>query len=228
MEIIIDSLLEGAKRATGLTVIIDVFRACSTAAYLLNNGAKKIIPVHTEVEALELKKKLADCITIGEQKGIQIPTFDYGNSPSTVAPLDFSGKIMVMKTTNGTQGILNASQADRILIACFLNAKATVDYIRRQQPKIVTLVAMGSSGENRLEDDECAYYLKALLDKKTPNFNKLKERIRIAKTAQKFFDPQNTDFPEPDFHYTLELNRFSFIMQVQKKEGKIEIVAVNS
>ncbi len=45
MKIKILQLLDGAKEATGLTVIIDVFRAFSTACYAYDNGAKKIIPV---------------------------------------------------------------------------------------------------------------------------------------------------------------------------------------
>ncbi len=227
MEIIVDPLVQGAKKAKGLVVIIDVFRACSTAAYLLGGGAKKIIPVNTEAEALELKAKHPNCLTIGEQKGIQIPTFDYGNSPSKIARLDLTGKTVVMKTTNGTQGVLNANGADTILIACFLNAKATVDYTLQRRPKIVTLVAMGSSGENRLEDDECAYYLKESLRQKVPNFEVLKERIRTSETAWKFFDPKNTDFPEQDFFYAMELNKFPFIMKAQTKDDQIEIVAVD-
>ena len=33
--------IEGAKKATGISVIIDVFRAFTVEAYLMNNGAKK-------------------------------------------------------------------------------------------------------------------------------------------------------------------------------------------
>jgi hypothetical protein len=88
-------------------------------------------------------------------------------------------------------------------------------------------VAMGSSGENRLEDDECAYYLKESLQQKVLDFDLLKERIRISKTAWKFFDLQNTDFPEQDFYHTMALNRFSFIMKVQQKNEQIEIAAVD-
>jgi 2-phosphosulfolactate phosphatase len=43
MEIRIESLLEGAQRATGTVVIIDVFRAFTTAAVALARGASKII-----------------------------------------------------------------------------------------------------------------------------------------------------------------------------------------
>lgn len=44
-EIKILELIEGAKQAQGLTVIIDVFRAFSVAAYAFGNGANRIIPV---------------------------------------------------------------------------------------------------------------------------------------------------------------------------------------
>ena len=43
MNIKILQLIEGAKQATGLTVIIDVFRAFTVEAYLVNNGVEKLI-----------------------------------------------------------------------------------------------------------------------------------------------------------------------------------------
>jgi 2-phosphosulfolactate phosphatase len=45
MDIEILHLIEGARQAKGLTVIIDVFRAFSTACYVIRNGASQIIPV---------------------------------------------------------------------------------------------------------------------------------------------------------------------------------------
>ena len=41
MNIKILHMVEGAKQATGLTVIIDVFRAFTVEAYLMNNDAEK-------------------------------------------------------------------------------------------------------------------------------------------------------------------------------------------
>ena len=40
-------LIEGAKKATGLTVIMDVFRAFSLECYLYNMGVSLIRPVGT-------------------------------------------------------------------------------------------------------------------------------------------------------------------------------------
>ena len=42
MEIVIDSLIIGASKANGAVVIIDVFRAFTTAALAISQGAKNI------------------------------------------------------------------------------------------------------------------------------------------------------------------------------------------
>ena len=57
MEINIYQMIEGAKKARGLTVIIDVFRAFTVEAYLFNGGADKIIPVGNAEVAYDLKEK---------------------------------------------------------------------------------------------------------------------------------------------------------------------------
>ena len=72
---------EGAREATGLTVIIDVFRAFTVEPYIMNNGAKKLIPVGDMQIAYDFREKDSNCILIGERKGIMLPGFDYGNSP---------------------------------------------------------------------------------------------------------------------------------------------------
>ena len=55
MEIRILQMLEGAKKAEGIAVVIDVFRAFSVEAYLFAGGAKKVIPVADENLAYRLK-----------------------------------------------------------------------------------------------------------------------------------------------------------------------------
>jgi 2-phosphosulfolactate phosphatase len=50
----IESLLEGAKRAQGTVVIVDVFRAFTTAAVAFSRGAAKIVLVAEIDEALAI------------------------------------------------------------------------------------------------------------------------------------------------------------------------------
>ena len=54
MQVVIDSLVEGAGRATGVVAVIDVFRPFTSAAVVLANGALRIIMVRLVEEALEV------------------------------------------------------------------------------------------------------------------------------------------------------------------------------
>ena len=92
MDIDILHLIEGAKQARGLAVIIDVFRAFTTACYAVRNGAVGIIPVGDADLAYQLKKENPDYILMGERQGKKLPGFDYGNSPTEIETVEFSGK----------------------------------------------------------------------------------------------------------------------------------------
>jgi 2-phosphosulfolactate phosphatase len=77
MEISIYSLLEGARRATGSVAVIDVFRAFTTAAVALANGAAGIVMVRTVEEALALRKTGIGQICMGEVNGRAPDGFDF-------------------------------------------------------------------------------------------------------------------------------------------------------
>jgi 2-phosphosulfolactate phosphatase len=108
MEISIHSLLEGAKRATGWVAVIDVFRAFTTAAVALANGASSIVMVRTVEEALELRDAGIGQICMGEVRGRAPPGFDFGNSPFEISGVDFGGQTIIQRTSAGTQGIVAA------------------------------------------------------------------------------------------------------------------------
>jgi len=57
MDIRIESLIEGARRARGVVVIVDVFRAFTTAAVAFARGADRIIIVPEVSEALQLRAR---------------------------------------------------------------------------------------------------------------------------------------------------------------------------
>jgi 2-phosphosulfolactate phosphatase len=85
MRISIGSLLDGAKQATGAVAIIDVFRAFTTAAVALANGASRIIMVSAVEEALSLRDSGAAQICMGQVRGRPPPGFDFGNSPFEIS-----------------------------------------------------------------------------------------------------------------------------------------------
>jgi hypothetical protein len=110
MEISIHSLLEGATRATGSVAVIDVFRAFTTAAVALANGALSIVMVRTVEEAVALRDAGIGHICMGEIHGRAPPGFDLGNSPFEISGVDFSGKRIIQRTSAGTQGIVAAGK----------------------------------------------------------------------------------------------------------------------
>lgn len=213
--------IEGSKQAKGLAVIIDVFRAFSVEPYLIQNGAKKIIPVGSKELAYALKEKDPSILLIGERHGKILPGFDYGNSPSQVKDVSFKGKTIVHTTSAGTQGIANAKDVDEIVTGSLVNAKAIAKYIQMKDPKEVSLVCMGLEGiEETQEDTLCATYIQAILEGKEID---LKTQIEDLKgtSGAKFFDEKQRDvFPEEDFYLSTEVDRFSFVLKVENGEIK--------
>jgi 2-phosphosulfolactate phosphatase len=220
MEIRRLSLVSGAMEARGLAVVIDVFRAFTTAAYVMANRAERIIPIGSLEEAFQLRRKHPDWVLIGERGGKRVEGFDYGNSPYEASLADFSSRIVIQTTGAGTQGVVRANGAKAILLGSFVMAGAIVRYIQRAEPEVVSLVAMGSAGVEPSEEDEsCAAYIEGRLRGERPDFEEMKRRIRASLSGSKFFDPSQPHFREEDFRLALELDRFDFVLKVERLEG---------
>lgn len=213
-------IVNNATQATGLAVVIDVFRAFTVEPYLIHNGAKKIIPVGDIQVAYDYKD--SNVILIGERKGIILPGFDYGNSPSQIENIDFSGKVVIHTTSCGTQGIVNSVNAKQIITGSLVNANAIVKYIIKNRIDEISLLTLCRAGENPFDEDVlCANYIKGLLENKP--LDDIEEQINKLKTTTgaKFFDKsKQNDFPERDFYLCTELNKFDFVLRVEKDKNR--------
>ena len=127
MDIHITNFVEGAQQATGLAVIIDVFRAFSVACYVAARQPERIIPVEDVEQARALQGHYGDALLIGEREGRRVPGFGYGNSPTEIVGVDFSGRTVIHTTSNGTRGLVNATAADEVITGSFVNAQAIVE-----------------------------------------------------------------------------------------------------
>lgn len=115
-----------------LTVIIDVFRATSTIAAALDNGARRIVPVATVEECIALGNATPNSITAGERDGKVAPGLKHGNSPSEYPTSFVSGKDLILTTTNGTRLLHMVKNADTIITGSFPNLSAVVAYARQR------------------------------------------------------------------------------------------------
>ena len=131
MEIKIGSLYRGAQEARGTVVIIDVFRAFTTAAVAFSKGAEKIVLVAEVEEALNLREQGVGEICMGEVDGIRPDGFDMGNSPYEMLDADVAGKTLIQSTRAGTVGMSAAVNASRIYAGSLVLAAATVKAILR-------------------------------------------------------------------------------------------------
>ena len=222
MKINMLELIEGAKKAKGLTVIIDVFRAFSTVCYLYEAGAKKVIISRSLEDSYALKKNNSNIVLAGERHGKKLEGFDIGNSPSEIINKNFRGRTIALTTSAGTQGIINAKNASEIIACSFVNVNATINYIKKINPEVLSIVAMGNSGIKRAEEDIfCAKYIKGILINKineeeyNRNFNNIKESLKKTKSVQRFFDKEKPWSPKEDFWLCLEKDKFDYVLKVQ-------------
>lgn len=228
MNVQILQLIEGAKQARGLTVIIDVFRAFSVESYAMARGVKTILPVGGIDEAFALKAKYPDAILVGERNGVKCEGFDCGNSPSQLENFDVKDRVMIHTTSAGTQGIANAVHADEMLVAALVNARATAEYIRERNPEQVSIVCMGWNAEREIEEDTlCAEYIAALLWGEVPDISA--QIADLANTSgKKFFDPANAEvFPQRDFEMSTQLDRFPFALRVNRGEDGVRVEKID-
>lgn len=219
MEIQILQLLDGARKAEGLTVIIDVFRAFSTACYATGMGLGPLYPVGTLEEAFRLKEKLGDVLLVGERDEQRPEGFDLGNSPALLLKSGFRGKTMIHTTSSGTQGIVHALHAEEIITGSFVNAGAIVRYIRKQNPSLVSLVCMGYACRFPTDEDTlCAAYIRDQLTGEVFDWEAGREQIRHGSGARFFNETSQQWAPAEDFDLCLGNSVFDFILRAETGE----------
>lgn len=220
MRIEVLDFVEGARQARGVAVVIDVFRAFSVACYAFQGGARRIIPLAGTDEALALKHAHPEYVAIGERGGRMVEGFDFGNSPTDITRADLRGRTLVQTTSAGTQGLVNAIGADVVLTGSLVNAGAICNYIARLAPQQTSIVRMGLAARERCaEDDLCAELLRARLGGESFDTGAIRDRLRSAPAAQKFFDPAATWAPEGDFDLCTDVDRFGFVLRLSGNGG---------
>ena len=220
MEVRLGSLSRDAREAQGTAIIIDVFRAFTTAAIAFDHGVTEITLVAEPEEALALHRRGVGDFLMGEVGGKRPDGFDFGNSPHEISQVDLAGKTLVQSTRAGTVGVAAAVNASDIFLGSFVVAQATVDAIKRDGPELVSIIAMGDQGVNRADEDEhCGIYLRNILEDRKPEFEAVKKLIMAGGATQKFFDPGQPQFHPEDVALALEADRYDFAMKISREDG---------
>ncbi len=139
-------------------VVIDVLRATTTIATVLNSGAEAVQTFSDVEKLMEVSQEwLPDKgIRAGERGGAKVEGFDLGNSPLDCTPERVADKRFFLTTTNGTRALQRVEQAATVITAAMINRKSAVDYLLKTKPETVWLVGSGWEGGYSLEDTVCA------------------------------------------------------------------------
>jgi 2-phosphosulfolactate phosphatase len=146
------ALLHLYDLSNAVVVIIDVFRATSTIAAALHNGAKCVIPVDEVAKAIEISKQI-DGIAAGERDGKLAEGLQHGNSPLEYSKDFIKDKTLVLTTTNGTKLLQMAldNKATTIITGSFPNLSAVCTFLINENKNVV-LGCAGWKDRFNLED----------------------------------------------------------------------------
>ena len=150
---LLPELAPAGALAGGTAVVIDVLRATTTIVHALAAGCTDVRPCADLDEA----RKLADSMRAGkvllggERGGVPLPDFDLGNSPREYVAAKCKGVSLVLTTTNGAKALTRAAEADRVLVAAFVNFSAVCEQLRHDA-RPLHIVCAGILGVPALED----------------------------------------------------------------------------
>ena len=142
--------------------------------------------------------------------------YDIPNSPTLTLGQDLLHRVVVHRTAAGARGVLSAIHADEILVAGFVNAAATVAYIRDRDPEVLSLVCMGHEGTaSAAEDELCAAYIASTL--RTERFARANQIRALRWTSGAyFFGEAQDEYPAADFERCLAIDRFDFALRAER------------
>jgi 2-phosphosulfolactate phosphatase len=228
MEIRRLSLLEGAKEASGIAVIVDVFRAFSCEPVLHALGAARVL---LEADVEKCLAMRGHAVLLGELDGLPIEGFDLPNSPYLSlrkGAAFFRGRPAVHRSTAGVCGALAAmAQADEVMLTSFMTARATAAYILGRRPERVSIVAMGDHRRVEVpEDQRCADYVDSLLSGRAYDHLAATDEILSNDSAQKFLRGDQPHYPREDPALCLQRDLFDFALRAERRDGTIEAVQV--
>jgi len=195
-------------------VVIDVLRAFTFEPWAFELGAARILAVDTPEHALHLaRERLPGSIAAGERGGRPLEGFDLGNSPSSLAGIDLTERIVVHRTSAGTQGLARTAGSGLVLAASFVTAAATARALRDAGVAEVTFVITGASlGRDGDEDLACAELIAARMAGEDPDPSPFLARV-ASSDAGSLFTPDGPDWaPEADLIMACELDRFDFTL----------------
>lgn len=214
--------MEGASKASGTVVVIDVLRAFSVSAYALAGGATACRLVRDVEDARELATRIPHSLISAEIGGLPVDGIPISNSPTQVREASLTDRVLIQRSSAGTQAAQAASSAERLFVASLVVATATARAILEGDPDTVTLVPSRPDHE---EDQACARYLEAALRGETSDVDELLAPLRRSDRYRRQAAGSIPGFPPTDLDLALVADRFDFAMPVATDDLGLVVTA---
>ncbi|HEV2216323.1 MAG TPA: 2-phosphosulfolactate phosphatase [Candidatus Dormibacteraeota bacterium] len=213
--------VDGARAADGVVVVIDVLRAFSVSAYALGGGARECLLVETVDEARALAAATPGAIVSAEVDTLPVAGIAISNSPTQITEVDVRERLVVQRTSAGTQAISAVTGADAMYAASLVVARATAQACLLRRPQTVTLVASGDFPE----DHACARYIEAAMYGEEEDVSRLLDPFLHSDRYRKFARGDWPGFPKSDLDLAFATDRFDFAMRATRDERSVRLVA---
>jgi 2-phosphosulfolactate phosphatase len=151
---------------SGVVVLIDVLRTCTTAAMLFERGLVNL----DIIDKLKLARQRAESMgatLLGERAGLPPEGFNYGNSLAEIRSITLGnnagGNNAVTTSENAPQALAQLEGAETLLLGSLYNAEAVARTALHYSKGEISLVCSGFLGQEDLDDTLTAGYLVARL-----------------------------------------------------------------
>jgi 2-phosphosulfolactate phosphatase len=221
VEVIHATGIDGARQARGIAVVIDVLRSFTVSAYALAGGARECRLVTTTQAALALAASIPDALVSAEEEGLPIPGIAISNSPTQIRAADLKGRVLVQRSSAGTQVAAAVAEGIDIFAASLVVARATVQacLLRRPTPEQITLIASA----DHPEDHACAGYMEAIIRGEEPDAEQLLKPLRHSERYKRLMGGATPGFPPTDLELALIPDRFNFATPAAREDGYLKL-----
>lgn len=204
----------------GAVVVVDVLRAFTTAACALAGGARHIYLVDSVEEALAFKHANPGVLAMGEDRGRRAAGFDFSNSPVEVSNADLEDRVMVQRTSAGTNGVVAARSATRLWCAGLVCASATAAVVRASGLGDPTYVITGRSAVdptiNGLDDLATAELIERARVGDDLAADRTARFVRDSDEARRTLALGPGHVDPGDIDLATDVDRFGFAMEVHR------------
>jgi 2-phosphosulfolactate phosphatase len=138
-----------ARERGGVIVMIDALRASATVIAALDAGMAAVKPVASPEECVGE-------VTAGERGGRKLPNCRHTSSPTELMRYNYTGKTLVLTSTNGVECLLSAAGPKSIvLVGSTVNRRAVAaaaGRLARTRGVPITLLMAGRNNQYAIED----------------------------------------------------------------------------